>query len=112
MATPTTSERPPRNIATRVFAALALIAVLVAVIAVISSGLSGSDEKDGERRERRERVERTEPEELKSDVYVVEPGDTVTSISEKTGVSIEAIEQLNPELDAQTLNSGQEIKLR
>ena len=105
-----TQEKPPTSIVARVLAPLALVAVLVALIAVLSSGLSDEGKRgDGERRQQVERKANDEP---KAATYVVEPGDTVTSISEKTGVSIEAIEQLNPDLDPQTLTSGQEIKLR
>jgi LysM repeat protein len=44
--------------------------------------------------------------------YVVKDGDVLSAIAEKTGVALEVIEQLNPEVDAQTLHAGQRIKLR
>lgn len=44
--------------------------------------------------------------------YEVEEGDTLTAISEKTGVSLARIEALNPGLDPQALTPGQEIRLR
>lgn len=44
--------------------------------------------------------------------YTVQPGDTLGAISEETGVPIETIELLNPELDPQALIAGQKIKLR
>ena len=110
MADPTTSQKAPRNIAARVLAPLALVAVTVAVVTIVSSADTGSDGRGGGR-DRGERVEQREPK-FKDDVYVVEPGDTLTSIADKTGVSIAAIEQLNPDLDTQILTSGQEIKLR
>ena len=44
--------------------------------------------------------------------YRVKPGDTPTSIASKTGVSLTQIEQLNPDIDPQTLNVGDRIKLR
>lgn len=111
MATSTTSEGGPRNITARVLAPLALAAVLLAVVLVIAGTESDSDGRGGER-ERRQTTERTDSKPFDEAVYVVEPGDTLTSISEKTGVSITAIEQLNPNLDTQTITSGQEIKLR
>lgn len=43
--------------------------------------------------------------------YIVKEGDTLSAIAEKTGVSLDVIEQLNPEIDAQTLHAGQKIKL-
>ena len=39
-------------------------------------------------------------------------GDTPSSIAEKTGVPLEQILRLNPDLDPQTLAPGQRIKLR
>jgi LysM repeat protein len=44
--------------------------------------------------------------------YTVEPGDTPSSIAEETGVPLEEILRLNPDLDPQTLSPGQRIKLR
>jgi LysM repeat protein len=44
--------------------------------------------------------------------YRVKEGDVLTSIADKTGVPLEQIEQLNPDVDAQTLQTGQRIKLR
>jgi LysM repeat protein len=44
--------------------------------------------------------------------YTVKTGDTLASISEKTGVSVEKLQELNPQLDPQALVSGQKIKLR
>ena len=43
--------------------------------------------------------------------YTVKAGDTLSAIAEKTGVSLAVIERLNPNIDAQTLNTGQKIKL-
>src|SRR3954451_19635550 len=43
--------------------------------------------------------------------YIVRTGDTLSGIAEKTGVSLDVIEQLNPGLDAQTLHAGHKIKL-
>ena len=44
--------------------------------------------------------------------YKVKPGDTPSSIAEKTNVPLSQIQQLNPNLDDQTLSVGQRIKLR
>jgi LysM repeat protein len=44
--------------------------------------------------------------------YVVENGDTLTSIAHKTGVPVHRILQLNPGVDPQILISGEELKLR
>jgi LysM repeat protein len=44
--------------------------------------------------------------------YVVKAGDTLSAISVKTGVPLETIQRLNPGLDAQSLRTGQKVKLR
>lgn len=44
--------------------------------------------------------------------YTVKPGDTPSAIADRTGVSLEEIERLNPDLDPQLLSPGDRIKLR
>lgn len=44
--------------------------------------------------------------------YRVRAGDTLGSIAERTGRSPEELQELNPGLDAQTLQPGQRLKLR
>ena len=46
------------------------------------------------------------------DTYVVVPGDTLSGIAVKTGIPLFRLERLNPDIDAATLNAGQQIKLR
>ena len=47
----------------------------------------------------------------KRKTYTVKSGDTPSGIAEKTGVSLETLNELNPELDPQTLAPGQKIRL-
>ena len=47
----------------------------------------------------------------KRKVYVVKPGDTPSGIAEKTGVSLEQLEEANPDLDPQLLAPGQRIRI-
>ena len=44
--------------------------------------------------------------------YTVKEGDTLGSISEKTGIPVDKLQELNPELDPQQMTTGQKIKLR
>lgn len=92
-------------------APLALVAVAVAIAAVVSSSITDSGKGDRDR-DRQPRAEQTQPTDFEGDVYVVEPGDTLTSISAKTGVSIEKLLRLNPDLDPETLGTGQTLNLR
>ena len=48
----------------------------------------------------------------RSKTYRVKPGDTLGVIAERTGVSVERLQELNPDLDPQALVTGQRLKLR
>ena len=43
---------------------------------------------------------------------MVAPGDTLSGIAARAGVTQTRLENLNPDLDAATLNAGQQIRLR
>ena len=45
-------------------------------------------------------------------VYVVRPGDTLSGIALKTGVSVQALETFNPRVNPNALLSGQRLRLR
>ena len=47
----------------------------------------------------------------KRKTYTVKSGDTPSGIAEKTGVSLDTLQELNPDLDPQTLAPGQRIRL-
>lgn len=92
---------------------LAIAVSAVAIISILSSGLDSSSEQASTENGRtainqpnangnRQRPAR----------YVVQNGDTLTSISEKTGVSVERLQELNPDIDPQILNSGERLRLR
>ena len=46
----------------------------------------------------------------KRKTYTVKSGDTMSGIAEKTGVSLETLMELNPDVD--TLSPGQKLRLR
>jgi LysM repeat protein len=46
----------------------------------------------------------------KRKTYTVKAGDTLSGIAEKTGVSLETLNELNP--DADTLSPGEKLRLR
>jgi LysM repeat protein len=86
------------------------VALLAAVLLfVIATSLGGSDSDDGNggKGGGRAKAEKSE-----GKFYTVEPGDSLTSIADKTGVSVNKLTQLNPDLDPQALISGQRVKLR
>ena len=44
--------------------------------------------------------------------YIVQPGDNLTRISTKTGIPEPRLEQMNPSLDPNSLQTGQRLRLR
>ena len=44
--------------------------------------------------------------------YVVQPGDNLTSIAQKTGLPVTTLEALNANLDPNSLQAGQRLRLR
>jgi LysM repeat protein len=112
----------------RVLAPLAIVAFAIAVLVTFATAGSDDDEPSKtsvtqqeqrdlelakEKRRRQRSEERKEGQgKLPQDVYVVKTGDTLGSIAEKTGIPVEKLQELNPELDPQALVSGQKIKLR
>jgi LysM repeat protein len=104
----------------RFLAPLALVAVVIALFMVVTSSLndSGSGDTPGRTTSRPtaspatkggkgSKRERKGPRR-----YTVKSGDTPSSIADKTGVPLEEILRLNPDLDPQTLSPGQRIRLR
>lgn len=104
----------PRSITARVFAALALAVGVLAVVVVVSSVNGGDDHSASGTTQSAKAKQKKSSKATRNrqKTYEVKVGDTLTGISEKTGVPIEDIELLNPDLDPQALQAGQELKLR
>ncbi|HTU16277.1 MAG TPA: LysM domain-containing protein [Solirubrobacterales bacterium] len=101
------------NLITRLLAVAALVAAVVVVLVVIS-GNTGGDDDPGKKGNQTAKTNGQSDKKKKSKraSYEVQEGDTLTAISQKTGVSVDEIEELNPELDPQALQAGQNLKLR
>ena len=102
----------------RLLAPLALIAIAVVVaLIVLGSGVVGDDDGDTTARtsdlptatERTTTAGRRQP---RRATYTIKAGDTLSGIAAETGTTVEQLQELNPELDAQALVAGQKIKLR
>ena len=98
----------------RFLAPLALAAFVVAFYLVVSSGIRDKGDEtpaSSARPTATATPSKSKGNKRKRRVYVVKPGDTPSQIAEKTGVSLEQLEQANPDLDPQLLAPGQRIKL-
>jgi LysM repeat protein len=98
----------------RILAPLSLVACAVAVLVIVNHTNSESDgssstpaqtstlsttstSKDAAKKSRRR--------------YTVKPGDVLSAIAIKTGVPLDTLIRLNPDVDAQSLQAGQKLKL-
>ena len=95
----------------RVFAVLALIAALVLVVAIVATSGGGSDGGDNGSTQT-VTVSKAGERAIRRGVWIVHSGDTLGSISVKTGIDVTRLQELNPDLDPQTLLEGQRIALR
>jgi LysM repeat protein len=48
----------------------------------------------------------------KDTFYTVQPNDTLTSVSQHTGVPVSRLEALNPNINPNSLQTGQRLRLR
>ena len=104
-----------RRSAARLLAPLALVVAVVAVLLVVQASMDSNKSKDDSVKTPTAQgttSETTQPARPVRPTYTVKLNDTLVLISEKTGVSVERIETLNPDLDPQNLIVGQKIKLR
>jgi LysM repeat protein len=105
-------EYKPNPVA-RLAAVLALVAAVLVFIVLIAT--TGSDEGDNGGAERQ--AEQSGPSKagdraVRRGVWIVHEGDTLAQISEETGLDVDDLLQLNPDLDPQALIQGQRIALR
>ncbi|HKH22738.1 MAG TPA: LysM domain-containing protein [Solirubrobacterales bacterium] len=97
----------------RALAVLALVAAFIAVVAVVITSEGSSDGGDGNgARAKTERPNKRGREALDRGVWIVRSGDTLGKISEETGMDVDTLIELNPDLDPQALLEGQRIDLR
>lgn len=106
------SPRPGRWLAPS-----ALAAAVIAVVVVVAAGGGGSHSSpstapattvDTARTTTRSAAGHGAP---ATRTYVIQPGDNLSSVAQKTGVPLARIEQLNPGVNPQSLHAGQRIRL-
>jgi LysM repeat protein len=102
------------SVPARAIAAAALVCGFLVVVVIVATSLGGGEEGGSGGRARAEKSAKNgraggaKP--AKS--YVVQNGDTLTSIAHEVGVSVSRIQELNPGVDPQILVSGEKLKLR
>ncbi len=115
-----------RSTALRILAPLALIAAAIALVLIVQSfNNSGNGSTSGSKSAAQEgrdlgtsttgtktRKKRSRSNRLPQSTYIVKSGDTLGSIAQTTGVPVEKLQSLNPNLDQFSLVAGQKIKIR
>jgi LysM repeat protein len=110
----------------RFLAPLALIGVVVAFVAIVGgSGGSGSPSpsagpsatttttsKSAAKKKSAAKTTTTTAASGSNASYTVQVGDTLGGIADKTGVPLDRIQTLNPNVDPHAMTAGQKIKLR
>lgn len=106
------------------FAAPIVLAIFAVALFVVISGSSGggssSSQSSSSLEKQRDlgtgpfatRTTQQQTAAIPGGTYVVKSGDTLGAIAQRTGVPIATLQQLNPNVDPQTLVSGQKLKLR
>lgn len=95
----------------RAFAVMALIAAFILVVLIIATSGGGSGGNDNGNAQK-PNVSKAGQRAVQRGVWIVHSGDTLGSISLKTGIDVATLQSLNPDLDPQTLLEGQRIALR
>lgn len=108
---PTMEENKKNSQFARLLAVLALIGTILIVIVAISGATGGDDDGTTKKANPGKQQQANRPK-TNAKTYEVEEGDNLITISQKTGISVQRLEKLNPDLDPQALQLGQEIKLR
>jgi LysM repeat protein len=107
----------------RILAPVALIVFALALVVIISStsgggGGGGTSSPSGEKARdlgtgnAKSNKHKSSRGKLPKSVYIVKSGDTLGSISQKVGVPVSKLQDLNPNLDQFSLVAGQKIKIR
>lgn len=100
------------NVIARLLAVLALGAAVVAVFVVVGSATEDGNGKTDTPRKAASGKKQGKKNRNRPKTYEVKEGDNLSMIADRTGVPIDEIEELNPDLDPQALTIGQKLKLR
>ena len=98
----------------RFLALVALVAAIVAIVVVANNTDLNSDSGSGNKGNNQAQNHKNQQKKPRTTAkkYVVQSGDTLTSISRKTGIPVAEIQALNPEVDPQILIAGESLKLQ
>jgi LysM repeat protein len=95
----------------RFLAPIALIAVIAGTYVVVEKGLSSKPHVVS-RSPSVAHLTRSQRKYARKKFYAVQVGDSLTRVASRTGVPVGTIESLNPNVDPNSLQPGQRLRLR
>jgi hypothetical protein len=114
-----TADRKPSSWTARVLAPLALVAVVAAVVLVVGGSLSSSDDDGAGGKGRGGGATTTtagcQPaadKAVEAGYFVIESGEDLSVVADKTCIPLDRLETLNPNLDPQLIPIGACVDLR
>ena len=111
-------ERGPASWTARVVAPVVLIVAAVAIIMIVNASVGGGgddEEGAGERQATTTTADGCQPEApdaVEAGYFVIEPGDDLSIVADRTCIAIDQITELNPNLDPQLIQPGNCVDLR
>lgn len=96
----------------RFLAPIVLLTAIFAVYTIVDKNLGNSEDDTPAATAAPAASKGSRKTSKKPRTYVVRAGDTLSGISQKTGVSLETLQRLNEQIDANSLRAGQKLKLR
>ncbi|HEY1591655.1 MAG TPA: LysM domain-containing protein [Solirubrobacteraceae bacterium] len=95
----------------RFLAPIAIIVVIAATVLIVQGQLGSKHHARPQRTNNLRQVARHSGAKAET-FYVVKSGDSLSTISTKTGVSVPTLESLNPRVNPGSLQAGQRLRLR
>jgi LysM repeat protein len=105
----------------RYLALLALAAVVAAIYLVVhhyvspaasTQGTASAQTRTSTQKPKHDSATGSHPSPARPQLYIVRPGDSLSVIASRTGVTLGALEALNPGLRADQIQPGQRLRLR
>ena len=96
----------------RLLAPIAIIAVAVSVYLVVHGAVDNHQTVTQTRNAVNTPKHHKHKHSSKAKYYVVKPGDTLSGIAAHTGVALTTLEQLNPNISPNALQTGERLRLR
>jgi len=111
-------ERGPASWIARVVAPVVLIVAAVAIIMIVNASVGGGSDDEESAGERQETTTTDDgcqpeaPEAVEDGYFVIESGDDLSIVADRTCIAIDQITELNPNLDPQLIQPGNCVDLR